>query len=165
MTRSKQRRKQQCASEMLILFVKLRLLVDTPPVLSLGKLCEDHRYFHEWAEKLNLIKKLSCNTDNSVPTVVPRLSSEASSSSWARPPQDTAREKPAAKKKRDPILGEPAQELSLARRNPLQDLPGLLKELIERLVGRRSSNFWKRNRSFIGTTLSRSSTQIWFWEA
>ena len=37
--------KQQCYVRDVDLFVKLQLLVDTPPVLFLGKLCEDHRYF------------------------------------------------------------------------------------------------------------------------
>ena len=30
------------------LFVKVKLLEDTPAVLSLGKLCEDHGYSYEW---------------------------------------------------------------------------------------------------------------------
>ena len=39
------------------LFVTLQLLEDTPAVLSLGKLCEEHRYSIEWAsgEKPRLI--------------------------------------------------------------------------------------------------------------
>ena len=75
------------------LFVKLQLLQETPPVLSLGKLCKDHRYSDEWVERSTTESGIkTCNTDNSVPTVVPRLSSEASSFSSARPPQDIARE-------------------------------------------------------------------------
>ena len=30
------------------LFVTVQLLEDTPPVLSLGQLCEDHEYSYEW---------------------------------------------------------------------------------------------------------------------
>ena len=41
------------------LFVAVQLLDDTPAVQSLGKLCEDHGYFHEWAsgQKPHLIRE------------------------------------------------------------------------------------------------------------
>ena len=32
------------------LFVTVQLLEDTPPVLSFGKLCEDHGRSYEWME-------------------------------------------------------------------------------------------------------------------
>lgn len=79
------------------LFVTMQILEDMPAVLSLGKLCEEHRYSYEWAsdEKPQLTKhgKILCNTENFVPTVFPRLStgssrSSASSSSTSLP-QDT----------------------------------------------------------------------------
>ena len=39
-------------------FVTVKLLEDTPAVLSLGKLCEDHGYSYEWTsgQKPQLIK-------------------------------------------------------------------------------------------------------------
>ena len=39
-------------------FVTVKLLDDTPAVLSLGKLCQDHRYSYEWTtgQKPQLIK-------------------------------------------------------------------------------------------------------------
>ena len=61
------------------LFVTLMLLEDTPAVLSLGKLCEDHLYSDHWTsgQKPELIKngrRIKCNTANYVPIVVPGLS-------------------------------------------------------------------------------------------
>ena len=49
------------------LFVPVVLLEDTPAVLSLGKLCEDHGYSYPWTsgQKPHLIKngrKVECNT-------------------------------------------------------------------------------------------------------
>ena len=61
------------------LYVTVRLLEDTPPVLSLGQLYEDDGYFYEWIEgqKPNLILNVRnnpSNTDNYSPKVVPGLS-------------------------------------------------------------------------------------------
>ena len=62
------------------LFVAVQLLEDTTAVLSLGKLCEEHGYSHEWVsgQKPRLTKEgktITCNTDTFVPLVVPGLSS------------------------------------------------------------------------------------------
>ena len=67
------------------LFVTVMLLEDTPAVLSLGKLCEDHGYDYHWTsgQKPHLIKngrKIKRNTANYVPFVVPGLSTSSSSS-------------------------------------------------------------------------------------
>ena len=56
--------------------VTVMLLEDTPAVLSLGKLCEDHGYSYEWTsgQKPHLIKdsrRIKCSTENCVPIVVP----------------------------------------------------------------------------------------------
>ena len=64
----------------------MRVLEDTPAVLSLGKLCDEHGYSHEWinGQKPHLIKngiRIQCNTENFVPIVVPGLSTSSSSSS------------------------------------------------------------------------------------
>ena len=79
----------------------VQLLEDTPPVLSLGQSCEEHRYSLESIEgpKLHLFKnckKIPCHSENYVPTVVSGLSRDASSSSAASVPisssaQDSAR--------------------------------------------------------------------------
>ena len=57
------------------LFVTVQLLEETPAVLSLGKLCEDHGYSYEWVsgQKPRLTKEektIMCKTDNFVHLVV-----------------------------------------------------------------------------------------------
>ena len=64
----------------------MKVLENTPAVLSLGKLCDENGYAYEWidGQKPHLIKngiRMQCNTENFVPTVVPSLSSSPSSSS------------------------------------------------------------------------------------
>ena len=77
------------------LFMTVQIPNDTPAVLSLGKLCEDHGYSNECAsgQKPHLTKqgkKILCNTENVVPPVVPGLSSNSgTSSSSTSPPQDS----------------------------------------------------------------------------
>ena len=68
------------------IFLKMKVLKNTPAVLSLGKLCDDHGYSYEWinGQKPHLIKngiRIQCNTENFVPIVVPGLSSSSSFSS------------------------------------------------------------------------------------
>ena len=70
----------------LALFVKVMLLVDTPAVLSLWTLYDDHGYTYHWTsgQKPHLSKngkKISCNTWNYVPFVVPGLWTSSSTSS------------------------------------------------------------------------------------
>ena len=70
-------------------FVKVMFLQETPAVLSLWKLCDDHGYTYHWTsgQKPHLIrngKRIDCNISNYVPFVVLGLS--ASSSSTARSP-------------------------------------------------------------------------------
>ena len=72
------------------LFVTVQILDDTPAVLSLGKLCDEHGYTYEWAsgQRPRLTKhgkNKSCKTENFVPMVVPGLSSSSSTS----PSQDS----------------------------------------------------------------------------
>ena len=66
-------------------FLTMKVLEDTPAVLSPGKLCDEHGYSHEWinGQKPHLIKngiRIQCNTENFVPIVVPGLSTSSSSS-------------------------------------------------------------------------------------
>ena len=66
------------------LIVNVMLLQETPALLSLGKLCEEHGYTYHWTggQKPHLTKKgkrIDCNISNYVPFVVPGLSSSSSS--------------------------------------------------------------------------------------
>ena len=68
------------------IFLTMKVLEDTPAVLSLGKLCDEHGYSNEWinGQKPHLIEneiRIICNTENFVPIVVPGLSSSPSGSS------------------------------------------------------------------------------------
>ena len=67
------------------MFLTMKLLEDTPAVLSLGELCDEHGYSYEWinGQKPHLIKsgiRIPCNTENFVPIVVPGLSNSSSGS-------------------------------------------------------------------------------------
>ena len=67
------------------IFLTMKVLENTPAVLSLGKLCDENGYSYEWinGQKPHLIKngiRIMCNTEKFVPIVVPGLSS---SSSWS----------------------------------------------------------------------------------
>ena len=68
------------------MFLTMKVLENTPAVLSLGKLCDENGYSYEWinGQKPHLIKdgiRNICNTENFVPIVVPGLSSSSSGSS------------------------------------------------------------------------------------
>ena len=68
------------------MFLTMKVLENTPAVLSLGKLCDENGYSYEWinGQKPHLIKngiRIICNTENFVPIVVPGLSSSSSASS------------------------------------------------------------------------------------
>ena len=70
------------------IFLTMKVLENTPAVLSLGKLCDENGYSYEWinGQKPHLIKDgiwIICNTENFVPIVVPGLSSSSSGSSSA----------------------------------------------------------------------------------
>ena len=68
------------------IFLTMKVLENTPAVLSLGKFCDENGYSYEWihGQKPHLIKngiRMLCNTENFVPIVVPGLSSSSSGSS------------------------------------------------------------------------------------
>ena len=68
------------------LFLTMKVLENTPAVLSLGKLCNENGYSYEWinGQKPHLIKngiRIQCNTENFVPIAVPGLSTSSSSGS------------------------------------------------------------------------------------
>ena len=69
-----------------VTFLTVKVLEDTPAVLSLGKLCDEHGYSYEWinGQEPHLISngiRIQCNTENVVPVVVSGLSTTPSSSS------------------------------------------------------------------------------------
>ena len=66
------------------IFLTMKVLEDTPAVLSLGKPCDEHGYSYEriTGQKPHLIKngiRIQCNTENLVPVVVLGLSAGSSS--------------------------------------------------------------------------------------
>ena len=68
------------------IFLTMKVLDNTPAILSLGKLCDENGYSYEWinGQKPHLIKngiRIICNTENFVPIEVPGLSSSSSASS------------------------------------------------------------------------------------
>ena len=72
------------------IFLTMKVLENTPTVLSLGKLCDENGYSYEWinGQKPHLIKdgtRIICNMENFVPIVVPGLSSSSSGSSSTFP--------------------------------------------------------------------------------
>ena len=74
------------------IFLTMKVLENTPAVLSLGKLFDENGYSYEWinGQKPHLIKngiRIQCNTENFAPIVVPGLTSSSSgSSSTSRTP-------------------------------------------------------------------------------
>ena len=68
------------------IFLTMKVLENTPAVLSLGKLCDENGNSYEWiyGQKPHLIMdgiRIICNTENFVPIVNPDLSSSSSASS------------------------------------------------------------------------------------
>ena len=66
------------------IFLTMKVLENTPAVLSLGKLCDENGYSYEWinGQKPHLIEngiRIQCNTENFVPIVVPGLPTSSSS--------------------------------------------------------------------------------------
>ena len=79
------------------LFVKVMLLEETPAVLSLGKLCEDHGYAYHWTsgQKPHLIRngrRIDCNISNFVPFVVLGLSTSSSTKPTPTSPSSSSQD-------------------------------------------------------------------------
>ena len=79
------------------IFLTMKVLDDTPAVLPLGKLCDEHGYSCEWinGQKPHLIKngiRMQCNTENFVPIVVPGLSPSSASSFSTSTPMTPSRQ-------------------------------------------------------------------------
>ena len=65
------------------IFLTMKVFEDTPAVLSLGKLFDEHGYSYEWinGQKPHIIKngiRIQCITENLVPIVFPGLSTSSS---------------------------------------------------------------------------------------
>ena len=85
MVKCRRMKRPQFAKE-LDLFLTMKVLEDTPAILTLGKLCDEHGYSHDWinGQRPHLIKngiRIQCKTENFVPIVVPGLSTSSSSAS------------------------------------------------------------------------------------
>ena len=79
-------KRQRVFVKELDIFLTMKVLENTPAVLSLGKLCDENGYSYEWihGQEPHLIKngiRIPCNTENFVPIVVPGLSANSSSGS------------------------------------------------------------------------------------
>ena len=98
------------------IFLTMKVLDNTPAVLSLGKLSDENGYSFEWinGQKPHLIKngiRIICNTENFVPIVVPGLSSSSSgSSSTSRTPmkQESHSSSSSSTSPSSPTVGEMA---------------------------------------------------------
>ena len=96
------------------IFLTMKVLENTPAVLSLGKVCDENGYSYEWinGQKPHLIKdgiRIVCNTENFVPIVVPGLSSSSSgSSSTLRTPmkQESRSSSSSSPSSSSPAVGE-----------------------------------------------------------
>ena len=96
------------------IFLTMKVLENTPAVLSLGKLCDENGYSYEWinGQKPHLIKdgiRIICNTENFVPIVVPGLTSSSSaSSSTSRTPmkQESHSSSSSSSSPSSPTVGE-----------------------------------------------------------
>ena len=92
----------------------MKVLENTPAVLSLGKLCDENGCSYEWinGQKPHLIFdgiRIICNTENFVPIVVPGLSSSSSgSSSTSRTPmkQESRSSSSSSSSSSSPTVGE-----------------------------------------------------------
>ena len=141
-------------------FVTVQILEDTPAVLPLGKLCEDHGYSCERTsgQKPTPYFKTAenkCNTENNVPILVPGLSSGSSNSITRTFPtslpqkltvEDSAPSPATIRRRSAPsrILGnqlhdstqteDETEDIDFVLRNRLQDLPEWLEDFTESLL-------------------------------
>ena len=96
------------------IFLTMKVLENTPAVLSLGKLCDENGYSYEWidGQKPHLIKdgiRIICNTENFVPIVVPGLTSSSSTSSstlWTPMKQESHSSSSSSSSSSSPTVGE-----------------------------------------------------------
>ena len=120
------------------ILLTMKVLDNTPAVLSLGKLCDENGYSYEWinGQKPHLIKdgiRMICNTENFVPIVVPSLSSSSSaSSSTSRTPtkQESHSSSPSSPSPSSPTVGEMSvREKEVAPNSDISPVP--VSELVD----------------------------------
>ena len=125
------------------IFLTMKVLDNTPAVLSLGKLCDENGYSYEWinGQKPHLIKngiRIICNTENFVPIVVPGLSSSSSaSSSTMRTPmkKESHSSSPSSSSPSSPTVGEiPVREREDAPNSDISPVP--VSELVDDRSGK-----------------------------
>ena len=112
------------------IFLTMKVLDNTPAVLSLGKLCDENGYSYEWinGQKPHLIKdgiRIISNTENFIPIVVPGLSSSSSgSSSTLRTPMKQESHSSSSSSPSSPTVGEiPVREREDAPNNDISPVP------------------------------------------
>ena len=92
------------------LFVTVLLLEETPAVLSLGKLCEDHGYTYSWTSSrkahLQKWKKNQVQCRNYGPLVVPGLSTSSSTSSSTASSTSSSQDTVISTENRSEIMSE-----------------------------------------------------------
>ena len=94
------------------IFLIMKVLENTPAVLSLGKLCDENGYSYEWinGQKPHLIEdgiRIICNTENFVPIVVSCLTScSSTSSSTLRTPLKQESRSSSSSSPSSPTVGE-----------------------------------------------------------
>ena len=128
------------------IFLTMKVLENTPAVLSLGKFCDENGYLYEWinGQKPHLIKdgiRIICNTENLVPIVVPGLtsSSSTSSSSFRTPMrQESHCSSSSSSSLSSPSVGEMSvREREDALNSDISPVP------VPELVDDRTENLWK----------------------
>ena len=125
------------------IFLTMKVLDNTPAVLSLGKLCDENGYSYEWinGHKPHLIKdgiRIICNTENFVPIVVPGLTNSSStSSSSSRTPmkQESHSSSSSSSSPSSPTVGEiPVREREDAPNSDISPVP--VSELVDDRSGK-----------------------------
>ena len=124
------------------IFLTMKVLDNTPAVLSLGKLCDENGYSYEWinGQKPHLIKdgiRIIRNTENFVPIVVPGLTSSSSaSSSSSRTPmkQESHSSSSSSSSPSSPTVGEiSVREREDASKSDISPVP--MSELVDDRTG------------------------------
>ena len=130
----------------------MQILEDTPDVLSLGKLCEEHGCTYDWVSgpKPHLAqngKIILCNTENIVPVVVQCLQARAQVRLPHFIPQDSSNTSPSPARLRSddahaqasgdrddrPKTKNEKEDNTQATRSRLRDLPEWLTEFTDNL--------------------------------
>ena len=122
-------------------FLTMKVLENTPAVLSLGNLFDENGYSYEWinGQKPHLIKdgiRIICNTENFVLIVVPGLSSSSSSSSTRTPiKQESRSSSSSSSSPSSPTVGEMSvREREDAPNSDISPVP--VSELVDNRTGK-----------------------------